>query len=284
MATLIIARLTFLEAIRRRILLATFLLGVAFLILYAWGFYLMRQEAMPSAPRSEVYGAIVRSGLDNFLTLAGLYAVNFLALALGALLAADTLAGEIGAGTIQAIVAKPLRRAEIVLGKWCGFAVLLALYLGLMVGGVMAVAFILDGYVVPNVGLGVALIYLEALLVMSVTLMCSSRFSTLATGGIIFGLYGFAFIGGWVEQFGALLQNEAAVNIGIVSSLIIPSEALWRRAAHEMTPPLAQVVGVSFNGPMFTASVPSDAQIVYAIGYLALALALGVRVFAQRDL
>jgi len=284
MATFIIARLTFLEAIRRRILLSAFLLGVAFLILYSVGFYLMRQEAVPINPRSEISSAIFKSGLDNFLTLAGLYAVNFLAIAMGALVSADTLAGEIGSGTIQALVTKPVRRAEIVLGKWLGFAGLLALYLVLMVGGVMAVAYVLDGYVVPNVISGIALIYLEALLVMSVTLMCSSMFSTLATGGVIFGLYGIAFIGGWVEQFGALLQNQAAVNIGIVSSLIIPSEALWRRAAYEMTPPLAQVLGVSFSGPMFTVSVPSDVQIVYAIGYLAVALAIGVRVFARRDL
>ncbi len=284
MATFIIARLTFLEAIRRRILLSAFLLGVAFLILYTWGFYLMRQEALPSVPRSEISSAILRSGLNNFLTLAGLYAVNFLAIAMGALVSADTLAGEIGSGTIQAIVAKPVRRAQIVLGKWVGFAGLLALYLVLMVGGVMAVAYVLDGYVVPNVASGVALIYLEALLMMSVTLMCSSMFSTLATGGVIFGLYGIAFIGGWVEQFGALLQNQAAVNIGVVSSLIIPSEALWRRAAYEMTPPLAQVIGISFSGPMFTVSVPSDAQIVYAVGYLAVALAIGVRAFARRDL
>ena len=284
MPTFILARLTFLEAIRRRILLSAFLLGVAFLILYSVGFYLMRQEAVPDNPRSDISSAIFKSGIDNFLTLAGLYAVNFLAIAMGALVSADTLAGEISSGTIQALVTKPVRRAEIVFGKWLGFAGLLGLYLVLMVGGVMAVAYVLDGYVVPNVISGIALIYLEALLVMSVTLMCSSMFSTLATGGVIFGLYGIAFIGGWVEQFGALLQNQAAVNIGIVSSLIIPSEALWRRAAYEMTPPLAQVIGISFSGPMFTVSVPSDVQIVYAVGYLAVALAMGVRVFARRDL
>ena len=103
-------------------------------------------------------------------------------------------------------------------------------------------------------------------------------------GAVGVGLWGLAFIGGWVEQFGALLQNQAAVNIGVVSSLIIPSEALWRRAAYEMTPPLAQVLGISFSGPMMTMSVPSDAQIVYAVGYLAVALAIGARVFARRDL
>jgi ABC-type transport system involved in multi-copper enzyme maturation permease subunit len=284
MAALVIARLTFLEAVRRRILLAAFLLGVAFLVLYAVGFYLMRQEALPMNRQSEVLNTLFKSGLDNFLTLAGLYAVNFLAIAMGALVAADTLAGEIGSGTIQAIVTKPVRRAQIVLGKWLGFAGLLALYLVLMVGGVMAVAYALDGYVVPNVWNGIALIYLETLLIMTVTLLCSSTLPTLATGGVIFGLYGIAFIGGWVEQFGAILENPAAINIGIVSSLIIPSEALWRRAAYEMTPPLAQMLGVSFSGPMLTVSVPSNLQIVYAAAYLVVALALAVRVFAQRDL
>ena len=284
MPVFVIARLTFLEAVRRRILLAAFLLGVAFLLLYSFGFYMMRTNVTSMNTNSEVTSAAVKSGLDNFLTLAGLYAVNFLAIAMGALVSADTLAGEIGSGTIQAIVTKPVRRAQIVFGKWLGFAGLLALYLVLMVGGVMAVAYVLDGYVVPNVVDGVLLIYLETLLIMTITLMLSSVLSTLATGGVIFGLYGVAFIGGWVEQFGALLQNQAAVNIGIISSLIIPSEALWRRAAYEMTRAIAQVLGVAFSGPMLTVSVPSTLTIWYAIVYLIVALVIGVRAFASRDL
>jgi Cu-processing system permease protein len=284
MAAFVIARLTFLEAVRRRILLAGLLLGVAFLMLYSFGFYTMRNEVVRPGITSELGSAVVRSGLDNFLTLTGLYAVNFLAIAMGALVSADTLAGEISSGTIQALVTKPLRRAEIVFGKWLGFAGLLALYLLLMIGGVMTVAYVLDGYVVPNVVNGIALIYLETLLIMTLTLMCSSILSTLATGGVIFGLYGIAFIGGWVEQFGAILQNQAAINIGILSSLIIPSEALWHRAAYEMTPSIAQVIGLSFSGPMLTLSVPSELMIIYAAGYLLLTLAIGVRVFAGRDL
>jgi Cu-processing system permease protein len=285
MAIFIIMRLTFLEAIRRRIMPAALALGVVFLLLYGFGFYIMQSQVGSGRPSGDqISSALMKGGIDNFLTLAGLYAVNFLAIAMGALLSADTLAGEINSGTIQALVTKPMRRAEIVLGKWLGFAGLLALYLLFMIGGVMAVAFVLDGYVVPGVVNGVALVYLETLLVMTVTLMCSCMISTLATGGVIFGLYGIAFIGGWVEQFGALLQNQAAVNIGIVSSLIIPTEALWRRAAYEMTPPIAQVIGVSFSGPMFTVSVPSNLQIVYAVGYIAVALAVCIYVFAHRDL
>lgn len=280
MATFIITRLTLIEALRRRILLAALVLGIAFLILYGVGFYIMQNEVRPV--QSSPITNLQRSGFLSFLAMAGLYAVNFLTIAMGALVSADTLAGEINSGTIQVLATKPIRRIEIVLGKWLGFAILIALYLVLMAGGVMLVAYALVGYIVPNPLAGVALIYLEALLMMTVTLACSSTLTTLATGGVVFGLYGIAFIGGWVEQFGALLQNQGAVNVGIVSSLIVPSEALWRRAAFEMTPAFAQTT--YFISPFAPLSVPSPLMIVYAIAYLAVALGFAMRQFARRDL
>lgn len=275
---LIIARLTFLEAVRRKIALAAFLLGLAFVVLYGLGFHFITTETNldtdPELLRVQVY---------NFLTNAGLYAVNFLSLAMGALVSADTLAGEIGTGTIQALVTKPVRRSEIVLGKWLGFAGLLAVYLALMSGGVLGNVYFQSGYRVPNVTQGLVVMYLVSLLMMTITLACSSTFSTLATGGIVFGLYGLAFIGGWVEQIGAALQNETAKNIGIFSSLLMPTEALFRRAAYEMTSPTAQALGISF-GPTFVISVPSPAMVTYSIIYLAVMLMLGVWRFARRDL
>jgi len=282
MAALIIARLTFLEAARRRILAAALLLGVAFLVLYGVGFYFITHETgLPTD--DEPMNSLLRTQVFNFLANAGLYAVNFLSLAMGALISADTLAGEIGSGTIQAIVTKPVRRGEVVFGKWLGFAGLLALYLLLMAGGVMALVYAESGYRLPHALSGLGIMYLEAMLIMSISLACSSTFSTLATGGAVFGLYGVAFIGGWVEQIGAALQNQTAVNIGIVSSLIMPSEALFRRAAFLMTSPVAQAFGLS-SGPVFVVSVPSPLMVVYAALYLVGMLALAVRQFSRRDL
>lgn len=281
----IIARLTFLEAVRRRILLAGFLLGLAFLILYGAGFVLMRNEVI--LPADVPLSGLFQTGFFSFLTVAGLYAVNFLSIAMGALISADTLAGEISSGTIQALVTKPVRRAEIVMGKWLGFAGLLALYLLLMAGGVLAIAYLVSGYVVPNLWTSIGLVYLEAMLMMTVTLALSSMLSTLATGGVIFGLYGIGFIGGWIEQFGSLVHNETAINVGVISSLIIPSEALWRRAAYEMTPQVIRSLGglgFASGGPFVTLSVPSSAMIAYAAIYLLAALAFAARQFSTRDL
>ncbi|MGB8647569.1 MAG: ABC transporter permease [Anaerolineae bacterium] len=282
MATFVISRLTFLEAMRRRILTAALVLGIAFLLIYGIGVHFMTQQALSAGPAA--LKSAMATTVNNFLALAGLYAVDFLAIAMAALIAADTLAGEINSGTIQALVTKPVGRAEIVLGKWLGFAGLLALYLLLMAGGVLLITYINSGYVVPNLLTGFALIYLSALLVMTGTIALSSTLSTLATGGVIFGLYGLGFIGGWVEQFGAFFQNQTAVNVGILTSLLIPSDALWRRAAYEMTPTLTQSLGFSVGGPFITISLPSPAMVAYAVFYLGVALFLAIRQFGKRDL
>jgi len=62
------------------------------------------------------------------VTLAGLYAVNFLVIALAVMLPVDTLSGEIASGVMQTLASKPVRRAEIVIGKWLVYWVLLAAY------------------------------------------------------------------------------------------------------------------------------------------------------------
>ncbi len=279
-ATFILTRLTLREATRRKIVLAAFIVGLGFLLVYSIGFHIIYSQVGNLAPGRGANNLVQSEGM-NFLSLAGLYAVAFLSIAMAALLSADALAGEISSGTVQSLVAKPVRRSDVVLGKWLGFAILLALYQLLMGGGVVVSVWLQSGYAPPHLLSGVGLIYLEALLVMSVALMFSSRLSALATGAVVFGLYGLAFIGGWVEQFGSLVQNQTAVDVGVVSSLILPSEALWRRAAYEMQSPLSGVLGMS---PFGTTSVPSNLMVVYAGIYLAVALVITLRVFSHRDL
>jgi len=278
----ILARMTFHEAIRRRIVLTGLVLGVIFLIIFSIGFHMIVNAASEAAASAGQSAArIAQSEGSNFLVLAGLYAVTFLSIAMGALLGADTLAGEINSGTIQTIITKPVYRAEIVFGKWLGFAMLLGLYSLLMAGGTVLSVYVQSAYAPPNILAGLSLIYLEALLIMTISLTFSSALSGLATGGVVFGLYGLSFIGGWIEQFGSLLHNQTAINVGIVTSLIIPSEALWRRASYEMQSPLSGGLGMS---PFSAISVPSVLMIVYAILYLMVALGVAVNVFQNRDI
>ncbi len=282
---LVLTRMTFRQAIRRRIVLTGLVLGVCFLIVFSIGFHMIisnsNQGFTPLAGSGQNARNVFDTERNDALLLAGLYAVAFLSIAMGALLGADTLASEINSGSMQTVVSKPIRRSDVVVGKWLGFAGLLGLYLLLMAGGAVVSVWLQSGFTPPNLIAGLGLIYLESLLVMTVALLFSSRLTALATGGVIFGLYGMAFIGGWVEQFGAMLQSPTAINIGIITSLIIPSEAIWRRAAYEMQSPLSSVLGIS---PFGTTSVPSPLMIAYAVIYLLAALGVTVMVFRRRDL
>ena len=279
----IIARLTFREAIRRRIMLAGLVLGIAFVILYSIGtHFIFGQIAADTEANmpSQMAANIMKAESTNVFMMMGLYAATFLSVAMAALLGADTLAGEINSGTIQTIATKPIRRSDIVLGKWLGFTELLGLYVLLLCGGIVLSTFLRTGHIPQNLLTGLGLIYMESILIMTITLMLSSAFPALATGGIVFGLYGLAFIGGWVEQFGGLLQNDTAIKVGIVTSLIIPSESLWRRAAFEMQAPISG----TFGSPFTSTSVPSLLMIGYAFVYLIVVLSIAVRIFRTRDL
>jgi len=282
LSTLVIARLTFAEAARRRILLAALILGVIFLLIYGLGFHFILADVERSMRNRSL---VQLNEVRNFLMMAGMYVVNFLTIMMTVLTSVDTLSGEIASGTIHTMVSKPIRRWEILLGKWLGFAGMVSLYLLLMAGGVVGLVFALSGYTPPHPLAGMALMWLNALLLLSVSLMGGTLFSTLANGVMVFGLYGIAFIGGWIEQIGTFLQNQAnsqtAVNIGVITSLILPSEALWKRAASELQSPLVAALGFS---PFSSTSVPSNAMIVYAVVYLMVVFALAVRLFNTRDL
>ena len=282
MSTWTIARLTFREASRRKILLAALVLGVAFVVIFGVGFHFITQE-IRNSNRSTTQLEFNEG--SNFLSLAGLYVVNFLTAMMAVLTSVDTLSGEIASGTVHTLVAKPIHRWEIVTGKWIGFAGMLTLYQVLMAGGVMAAVYVQSGYLPPNPAGALALLWLNALLLLTVSLLGGSILSTLANGVLVFGLFGIAFIGGWIEQIGTFLNNpgasQTAVNIGIITSLLLPSESLWRRAAYEMQSPLIAAVGVS---PFSSTSVPSVAMIAYAVLYLAAAFFIAVRMFNKRDL
>jgi ABC-type transport system involved in multi-copper enzyme maturation permease subunit len=159
---------------------------------------------------------------------------------------------------------------------------MLTLYLLLMAGGVVVLSRAILHYNLPNALRGLALMWINALLLLNVTLLGGTRLSTLANGVLAFAAYGVAFIGGWIEQIGAFLGNQTTVVIGILSSLLMPSEALWKRAAFEMRTALVEAVPA--NPFMSSLSVPSVAMVIYAVLYAVLALMLAVWSFRRRDL
>lgn len=274
---LTITRLTLDEALRRRILLAALICGAAFLLLYSIGFHFV----VHGAPSRESMTLIERRIMFNMLTLAGLYAANMLVVMTAVLLPVDTLSGEISSGVIQTMAAKPIRRRDLVLGKWLGHWIVMAGYLVLLAGGVLLIARAVAHFTPPRIERGLPLMLLEGTLLLTLSIAGGTRLSTVTNGMLAFGLYGLATVGNLVEQIGVRADNTAARHVGTVASLIMPSESLWQLAASLMQPKLLSELGSTPFSPL---SVPSAAMVWWAAGYIVVVLAVGLRGFQKRAL
>jgi ABC-type transport system involved in multi-copper enzyme maturation permease subunit len=271
---IVIAHLTLHEAMRRRVLLAAVIGGAAFLILYSVGIHFIARDVAKAT-------VIERRLTLNFITLAGLFAVNLLTVMSAVLLPVDALSGEIASGSIQTLAAKPMRRSEIVLGKWLAYVVVVVAYLIMMAGGVLLVVRLIGHFTPPSVVAGLPLMALEAVLLVTISIAGGTRLSTVTNGMAAFGLYGLAFVGNWVEQIGTFVNNTAARNVGTVASLIMPADAMWQRAAWLMQPSIMRELNAS---PFSPASVASPAMVGWAGLYTLATLLFAVWGFRRRGL
>jgi Cu-processing system permease protein len=276
--TLTIAHLTWMEARRRRIVLAAVIGGLLYLLVFGTAVLIFER----SAEGGGVADLLQRRAQLQFLTLAGLYVANFLALAVAILLPVDSFAGEIGSGVMQTLASKPIRRVEILLGKWLTYWLMTAGYLGLLAGGIVLIMHTLASFDQPNILQAMPLMLLGATVLMTISLAGGVRLTTITNGMIAFAFYGIAFVGGWIEQIGAMTRNEAARHIGTAISLVSPSDAMWRRAAHELQPPVMQ--DLQLMAHFGSSSVPSAAMIVWTIGFVAATLMLAIYQFQRRAL
>lgn len=280
MATWIIAQLTIREAQRRRILWVALVMGILFLTLFSVGMHYIVRDM-------EKYGFDLSSEIDmipiSALGLMGLYVTNFLVVIMSVLISVAAISNEVESRLVDTLVTKPVRRWEIVLGKWLGFALMAVIYSLLLSGGILLFIYLRIGFQFESVAQGMMLMAFNAVIVMTVSILGGTRLSTLANGVLAFMLYGLAFIGGWVETIGSFLQNETAINLGIVSSLLMPIEALWRKAT-VLFQPRSLNINQGFAGPFAVGNEPSDAMIVYALIYVVALLLLAMRLFGTRDL
>jgi ABC-type transport system involved in multi-copper enzyme maturation permease subunit len=158
---------------------------------------------------------------------------------------------------------------------------MIAAYVSLTFAGTVAVAYAVTGVLPERPVVGASLIVLECLVALGLTFLFGTWFSTLSNGVIVLGLQGIAFMGGWLEQVSGFSQSPQIVTLGVWSSLLMPGESVWRRAAYEMQTPLAG--SLSFS-PFANVSIPSGTAVAYAGVYLVAVLGSALHHFARRDL
>jgi ABC-type transport system involved in multi-copper enzyme maturation permease subunit len=222
----------------------------------------------------------------SLLTVLGLYAVHFLSSFLALFLTVGAISGEIDSGTLHAVLARPIRRVDFIVGRWLAYVGMIGAYVGGMAGLIFLIAYVVAGYQPVDAPRTLGLMALGSVLLLSVSLFGSSVLSTLANGVVAFTLFGLAWLGGIVEFIGTLAENPQMVNLGIVVSLLVPSDGVWKAASFYAQSPAfvvlmsAQPVGM----PFFGTAPPTGPFLAWAGVYPLVFLLLAVRTFARRDL
>ncbi len=286
-----IARFTLQEAVSRRLILAGVLISLGYIGLFALGFHFAYDKSIETT--TSVESRLSLGVAFATLTLFGVYVVNYLASFLALFLSVAAISGEIDSGTLHAVLARPLRRSEFVIGRWLGYAVMIAVYILAMTGLVLLIARLIAGYEVPDPVPALLLMLLEGVLLLTLSLFGSALMPTLANGIVVFTLLGLAWLAGIIEFVGRLLTaasnstgGDAMLNIGTAVSLILPSDALWRGASYYLeSPSLLAVLGAARGGiPFFSSTPPAPALVVWSLGYVVVILAGAVLAFRRRDL
>src|SRR5215213_9561499 len=116
MTALTIAGLTLREAARRRVVWALLVLTAVLLALSAWGFSKLVGLDSDLGTMTSGEARLVASLMLNLI----MFGMSLIAAIGTAFLAGPTLAGEVESGQALAILARPVRRSSVLLGKWLG--------------------------------------------------------------------------------------------------------------------------------------------------------------------
>lgn len=292
MGLLLMARFTLQEAIRRRFFFAVLILSAlmlgAFSLLLHQAISAIMDNRAPGNQLPSVF--LVSFGVP--IAILTIWLVYLLGSVLTIVMTVNMISSEIDAGTFAVIVPKPIRRAEIVLGKWLGYALTVGIYTALMFFAFLAVIYWQTGYWPQEAWSALGTLELVMLVLLSISTLGSTCVSTIVNGAIVLVLFILAPIAGIIQfvvrvtapDKGAVLQNMATV-----VSLLMPTDALWRGTSFYLLPSanLFSALGFStstFDTP-FTSGAPVPlAFLVWVVIYSTVLVGLAVWRFQHRDL
>ena len=284
---LTVARLTIAEAGRRRLFIVLLLLTAVSVALSAWGFGRVAGFTPPHA--DPVTTAALRPIIYSQLLVVVTFMYSFI-LALGsAFIAAPMIAADIESGVVLAMLARPLRRSELLVGKWLGVAVLIGVYAVLSGIAELIVVRLTTDYTPPEPLLAVTFLVAQALVLLTLTVSLSTRLSAITGGIVALALFGLAWIGGIVGGVGVALENPDVARIGDLTRLLLPTDGLWRGTAFYLYPPAAiaafqQAGSAAAAFPFYVTGPPSLGYDLWGILWVLGVLGLGLLSFRRREL
>lgn len=284
-----ISKLTVKEMVSKRIFLITIIMTLVFLALYGTAIYFAGKDTPGAGANAGTQVILMQQFVASQLMGVGLYFSSFIIALLAILSSVSTISGEVSSHQIDTWLIRPISRARFVLGKFIGLAFLLISY---AIGLFFSIILIHQGIGAEWMALdikpmqilkAVSVFAIQPFVLIAFGLFLSTRMTTLNAGIVSIILYGAAFIGGFIEQFGAVIEKTTLVNIGIVMSLVFPIDSIYRKMTILLFDTTDNPLSLAQGGMFTSISNPSNLMIWYALLYGVLIVLFSVYSFKKRD-
>jgi len=280
-AIAIIARLTLREAVRRKLLWSLAGLTIAIAVLTAWGFSRL-------ADASPVTGPLEMVGVSQVLVLLA-FMFSFV-LAMTAVFAASPAIGpEIESGLLLAMLARPIRRGDVLLGRWLGLSLVLVVYA--LVAGYLEIGAVAatTGYLPAEPVLAPLYLAGQTLVLLTLAIVFSTRIASVAGGAVAVVAYGLAWMAGIMGGIGDTINSDVLRWAGLVTHVILPSDILWRGSVFALSPTEQVLKEGGIDGrvfqvsPFYASSPPGPLWLTWCVVWIVAALAVGIVLLRDRE-
>ena len=279
-----IAWLTIREAARRRILWVLIALTLISVTITGWG-----TERLATLARTSGTGELqIQVGVSQVLILVA-FMFSFVLAMTAAFLGAPAIASDLESGVALAILARPIRRADLVVGRWLGLTLVVSGYA--IASGLLEIAVVrlLTGHAPPEPWIAVAFLAAQATVLLSIALLLSTRLPAIASGAICVVLYGLAWMAGVFAGIGRVFGVDALVSVAQASRWIFPSDGLWRGVVYGLEPPLVVLGATRFGAaadanPFFASSPPPVEFVAWSVIWIAAVVGLAVWSLNRREI
>ncbi len=149
---------------------------------------------------------------------------------------------------------------------------------------------LVSGYAPPNPLEAAAYLAAQAIVLLTVALLLSTRLPAMASGAICVVLFGLGWMAGVFAGVGRFLDAGPLVSVAEASRWLLPSDGLWRGAIHALQPPIVVSVAAGRAGavadanPFYVSSAPPPAFLAWAVVWTVLVLAVAALSLERRDL
>lgn len=293
----IILRMTWKELLRKRVLLLTLVMTIAFLV----AFWFIASSIGAGTDQDPVFGGgmllMEKFSRGLFTVSLGFFFGSFVLAFLSIFSSSSVISGEAEQGVMQAMMPRPIARWHWYAGRWLGYVTFGMTYALVLYASILVIADMHSA--VPKDGSSLVLSFLlfasTVPLLVSVSMFGSGFLSAIGNGVLMTMLYGGGWLGGMIDKvssqldsFGATIGRSLNTISGLLS-LAMPADGLQRAMMNRLysISDLKGFIDPSIGGLLSVFGIgmaPSAAFLWYALFYTVVLFLLGMWRFQRKDL